>query len=101
VAKNLLLIGRRGKVLDALCEQLKTDRIHLYSASTLEVVLTLLQEKSIDVAVIGNGLGIDLRCELVRYITTNHPATTIHMKDWSSGPDGIQKFVESVMKGLE
>lgn len=100
MTKNVLLIGRRDKVLEALCHQLKTNEVNLFSATTLEVVLQVLGENKIDVVIMGSGLEIDLRCEIVRYITINHPSTTIHMKDWTSGPDGIMPFVTSVLKGL-
>jgi len=36
----------------------------------------------------------------VRYVFTTSNTTTVHMKDWETGPEGFVPFINSVLSGL-
>ncbi len=48
----------------------------------------------------GAGLDLDVRCEIIKLIFSLSHTTTVHMKDYASGPEGMLPFVNSVLKGL-
>jgi hypothetical protein len=48
----------------------------------------------------GAGLDLETRLEIVREIFLTSDKTTVHMKDFASGPDGFLPFVRSVLTGL-
>ena len=48
----------------------------------------------------GAGLDLEPRLETVREIFLASDKTTVHLKDFASGPDGFLPFVRSVLAGL-
>ena len=57
-------------------------------------------QADIDHVIMGAGLDLETRLEIVREIFLTSDTTTVHMKDFASGPDGFLPFVRSVLTGL-
>ena len=68
--RNVLLLGRLGVVVEDAQRQL------------------------------GAGLRLEDRLEIIREVVLASDRTTVHMKDFASGPDGFLAFVRSVLTGL-
>src|SRR5205085_11946571 len=98
--KKVLLIGR------ALTNVPPTDKIpvkniELFAASSLtEVRHVFANNSTIDIVIMGAGIELESRLEIVRYIFNTSNTTTVHMKDWATGPEGFLPFINQVLNGL-
>jgi hypothetical protein len=57
-------------------------------------------QADINHVIMGASLDLETRLEIVREIFLTSDTTTVHMKDFASGPDGFLPFVRSVLTGL-
>jgi hypothetical protein len=97
--KDVLLVGRRGIVLDEVRKDLPAQDVTLFSATTLDDVRKVLVEHPIDTVIMGAGIDLEMRLQIVRHIFEASNSTTVHMKDWDSGPEGFLPFVKEVLNG--
>jgi hypothetical protein len=49
----------------------------------------------------GAGIDLNVRLDIIRYIFETSQSTTVHMKDWESGPKGMLPFVNSILNELK
>jgi hypothetical protein len=66
----------------------------------LDEVRSAFAQADIDHVIMGAGLDLEARLEIVREIFLASDKTTVHLKDFASGPDGFLPFVRSVLAGL-
>lgn len=97
---NVSLVGRKPMVVANLISQLDRRDVSMFSATTLDEVRQLLTEHSIDVVVMGAGLEVELRCGIVRATFSLSDTTSVHLKDFASGPGRMLPFVNGVLNGL-
>lgn len=100
MSRTVLLLGRRGFVLEEVKQQLDLNQIHLLTATTIEDLRQIMANEEVDHVIMGAGLGLDLRCEMVKEIFMASDSTTVHMKDMASGPEGMLPFVSAVLSGV-
>ncbi len=100
MSKNVLLLGRTGIVLDDVRNELVVKDAALFSGTSLDDVREAFDTQAIDIVIMGAGLGIETRLQIVQHIFTVSKSTTVHMKDWNSGPQGMLPFVNSILSGL-
>jgi hypothetical protein len=98
--KNVLLLGRTGIVLDDVEEQLEVSDLELFAGTSLSDVREVFKANQIDTVIMGAGLDLALRLEIIEEIFDASQTTTVHMKDFASGPGGMLPFVNGVLKGL-
>ena len=98
--KTVLLLGRTGIVLDDVRPHVDADDVELFAGTSLDDVRRIFAAQPVDVVIMGAGIDLDTRLEIIRYIFTASTSTTVHMKDWDSGPQGMLPFVNAVLKGL-
>ena len=98
--KNVLLLGRKGIVLDDIRKKVAVQDVTLFSGTSLDDVRNVFGAHSIDIVILGAGLDLEMRLEIVKYIFTFSTSTTVHMKDRDSGPQGMLPFVNGVLTGL-
>jgi hypothetical protein len=55
---------------------------------------------AIDIVIMGAGIELDKRLDVVRYVFSTSNTTSVHMKDWETGPEGFVPFVNQVLSGL-
>jgi hypothetical protein len=96
--KNVLLVGRKGIVLDEVREGLSVQDVSLISATTLDDVRKVLDEHPIDMVIMGAGIDLDTRLQIVRHVFEASDSTTVHMKDRQSGPEGFLPFVKGLLE---
>ncbi len=99
--KNCLLLGRKGIIVDDVKDGIDPTSINLFGGKSLQDVKDTFDQNKIDIVIMGAGLDIIDRLDIVRYIFETSKSTTVHMKDWNSGPGGMLPFVNSVLNGLE
>jgi hypothetical protein len=100
VTRSVLLLGRLGVVVEDTRQQLGMPDVELFVATGLDEVRSAFAQADIDHVIMGAGLHLEARLEIVREIFLASDKTTVHMKDFSSGPDGFLPFVRSVLAGL-
>jgi hypothetical protein len=98
--KNCLLLGRKGMIVDDVKKSIYATDINLYGGTSLQDVKDTFDQQNIDIVIMGAGLDINDRLDMIKYIFESSMSTTVHMKDWDSGPDGMLPFVNGVVNGL-
>jgi hypothetical protein len=99
--KKILLVGKMlTKVPPA--DQLALKDAAYFAAGDLPGVQKIFEsnKNSINVVIMGAGIELEKRIEIVRYVFNTSKITTVHMKDWETGPEGFVPFINSVLTGL-
>ena len=101
--KNILLIGRLGINIPNLQTGIENKNINLFSGTNLEEVKDAFNQNDnqIDSVIMGAGIDLNVRLDIIRYIFETSQSTTVHMKDWESGPKGMLPFVNSILNELK
>jgi DNA-binding NtrC family response regulator len=100
MTKNVLLVGLKVIILDQVQKNLDVKDVRLFTGSSVEDVRAAFDREPIDIVIMGAGLDIDVRLEIIKLIFSLSETTTVHMKDHASGPEGLIPFVNAVLKGL-
>ena len=98
--KTCLLLGRKGIIVDDVKDSLDARAIKLIVGTSLQDVKDSFDLNDIDIVIMGGGIDIKVRLDIIRFIFETSNSTTIHMKDWNSGPTGMLPFVNGVLDGL-
>lgn len=96
----VLLLGRKGIAVDEVRRKLSVDNVTLLGGTNLEEVKSAFAEHDIGCVIMGAGIDIRDRLDIVEHVFNVSRSTTVHMKDWDSGPQGMLPFVDNVLKGL-
>ena len=56
-------------------------------------------KNKIDIVIMGAGIELEKRLEIVRYVFNTSNITSVHMKDRGSGPEGFIPFINKVLNG--
>ena len=100
MTKKILLLGRTTIVLDDAQQQLERADIQLFAGTSVEDIRSVLAQTPIDHVIMGGGLALETRLEMVREIFQSSDTTSVHLKDHASGSQGFLPFVRSVLHGL-
>jgi hypothetical protein len=101
--KTVLLLGRLPFDLDNWRPiESKFGLSPLLSGTCLEDVEKSFEESQggIDHVIMGAGLALEDRLDIIRCVFEKSDATTVHMKDRASGREGFRDFVERILGGL-
>lgn len=98
--KNVLLLGRKEFVLDDVRSELSVKNVSFHSGTSLDDVRQLFNDQHVDAVIMGAGLELGLRLRIVDHIFSVSNGTTVHMKDWDSGPEGMLPFIDKILTGL-
>jgi hypothetical protein len=98
--KNCLLLGRLGINIPSIETGIHQKNVNLFSGTSLQEVKDFFSKSNIDIVIMGAGIPIEDRLEIVKFVLETSKGTTVHMKDWNSGPTGMLPFVNGVLKGL-
>jgi hypothetical protein len=63
-------------------------------------VRAALAQGDIDHVIVGGGLDLGIRLEVVKEVFQSSDKATVHLKDHLSGPEGFVPFARSVLQGL-
>ena len=59
-----------------------------------------MEARPIGHVIMGAGIALDDRLAIVKHAFETSTSTTVHMKDWDSGPGGMLPFVNGLLTGL-
>ncbi len=99
-SKNVLLLGRTGVVIEEARQQLDMPRLQLFGGTGLDDARSAFAQASIDHVIMGAGIDLETRLEIVREVFRSSDRTTVHMKDRISGKQTFLAFARSVLRGL-
>ncbi len=71
--------------------------MNLLGGTSLDDVKQAFQAQDIDAVIIGAGLDLEDRLEIIRFIFESSKSTTVHVKDWDSGPKGMIPLVIAIL----
>ena len=99
--KKVLLIGRALTNVPP-ADKIGVKNIELFAAPSLAEVQHVFatNKNAIDIVIMGAGIELESRLEIVRYIFNTSNTTTVHIKDWATGPEGFLPFINHVLNGL-
>lgn len=99
--KNVLLLGRTGVDVAEMDRQLRMPQLQLFGGTGIDDTRSVLAEAHIDHVIMGAGIDLDVRLEIVRAVFAASDATSVHMKDRVTAKQGMVPFVRSVLRGLD
>ncbi|APA95895.1 hypothetical protein [Nocardia seriolae] len=97
---TVMLLGLKTTVVDAVRERLDLPDIEIRPGTGPEDFEQALAETSIDHVIMGAALDLEDRLRIVRAAFELSDHTTVHMKDFASGPEGFEPFACAVLVGL-
>jgi hypothetical protein len=97
---TVLLLGRTGVVVDDVQRQLGLPDLQLIGGTGIDDVRTAFAGGTIDHVIMGAGIDLETRLQIVREILQLSDKTTVHLKDRVSGPEGFLPFVRAVLRGV-
>lgn len=95
-----LLLERTSIVVDDAQEQVGMPDVRLLLGTGIDDVRSAMSQGEVDHVIMGAGIDLETRLEIVREIFHASETTTVHMKDVRSGPQGFLPFVGSILSGL-
>jgi hypothetical protein len=98
--KKVLLLGAIATVVEDVRQQLQMSEIEFIGGTSVDDVLATFAQADINHVIIGGGLDLETRLNMVRQVFQASDLATVHMKDQISGPEGFLPFVRSVLIGL-
>jgi hypothetical protein len=102
MAKTILLLGRKGIVVEDAKSQLNDPALEIYGGTGIDDVRTTFSSHpKIDHVFMGAGIELETRLQIVREVFQLSEDTTVHMKDATTGPQGFLPFVKAILKGLK
>lgn len=100
-SKRVLLLGLTGVVVEDVRQQLHSPNVELLGGTGIEDVRAGFAAGNVDHVIIGAGIELETRLEIVRDIFRASDATTVHLKDRVSAKQGFAAFVRCVLHGLD
>ena len=100
MSTTVLLLGRTSIALADVRERMKMPSVEFRAGTGLDDVRGAFDEGPVDIVIMGAGIDLETRLDIVRHIFSVSTRTTVHMKDRESGPQGMLPFVGGVLRGL-
>jgi hypothetical protein len=99
--KKILLVGKSLTDVPPL-DQLTIKNAQYFAAPSLAAAQQVFEKNNnaIDIIIMGAGIELEKRLEIVRFVFNTSNTTTVHMKDWQTGPEGFVPFINRVLSGL-
>jgi hypothetical protein len=99
--KKILLVGKALTAVPPM-DQFTIKDVQYFAAPDLKTVQQVFEKNNnaIDIVIMGAGIDIEKRLEVVRYVFNTSNTTTVHMKEWETGPAGYVPFINRVLAGL-
>lgn len=97
---SVLLMGRPGVILDDIKNRLTVHDVTVFSGSTLQEAIDVLENHAIEMVIMGAKLDLDVRLDIIRHVYRVSRTTSVHLKDVASGGEGMFAFVDWLVSGL-
>ena len=98
--KTILLVGKLLVNIPSPEKLVKKDVQYFVASDMATVQKVFKHDTVIDTVIMGAGIELEKRLDIVRYIFTTSDTVTIHMKDYATGADGFVPFINNVLMGM-
>ena len=99
MSKKFLILGRLDSVV-ADAKQFARPDLEVFRGTSVEDMRSTFARTNIDHVIMGAGIDLEIRLQIIREIFQLSETTTVHMKDRASGPQGFMPFIHAVLRGL-
>lgn len=96
---NILLVGKTPAVIADVLDQVDAPAVTFFSGSSFEDAVGVLESAHTDHVILGGGLELDDRLQIVRSVFENSASTTVHMNS-PSGPESYCRSSGPYFAGL-
>ena len=79
---------------------LKQTAVKFTTGTSIADLKVAFSDELPSAVIMGAGLPLDMRLDVIRFVFEHSETTTVHMKDWSSGSNGMLSFMNGVAQGL-
>jgi len=100
MTRRVLFLGLMPGLLDDFRRQLDVPDVELVGGTGVDDVRSAFVQGDLDHVIMGGGLNLQTRLEVVREVFQSSDKATVHLKDHLSGPEGFVPFARSVLRGL-
>jgi hypothetical protein len=100
MAMHVLLLGRTPFDQQTVHAEIAVADVELSTGTNLDDVVRAFKRGPVDVVIMGAGISLRDRLAIIQHVFESSEATTLHMKDRSSGQAGMMPFVNAVLRGL-
>jgi hypothetical protein len=101
MTKNVLLLGVRKDLIPDFAHQISMSDIQLFTGTGIDDVRSVFGQTHIDHVIIGGGIDLKTRVNIIQEVYHSSDKTTMHMKDQISGPEGFVPFARAVLSGMK
>jgi hypothetical protein len=100
MSKKILLLGVLDSILADVQQQVARPDFEFFRGTSVEDVRSTLARTNIDHVIMGGGIELETRLQMVREIFQSSDTTSVHMKSHIPRSEGFLPFVRSVLRGL-
>ena len=97
---RVILLGRKPEIMMRLVAGLDHRTVDFVVGTSHHDLEDAFGEEAPSAVIMGAGLPLEVRLDVIRFVFERSQTTTVHMKDWASGPNGMLPFVTGVVEGL-
>jgi hypothetical protein len=101
MVKKVLVVGLVPALVEQFRSRLDLPGVEVVGVAGVDRVRAVLDEGDVDHVVLGGGMDLDTRLDMVRVVFESSARATVHLKDHRSGPEGFVPFVRALVGGLE
>jgi hypothetical protein len=100
MGRTILLLARLGVVVDDAQRQLGRSDIQLIGGTGIDDVRSAFARGKVDHVIMGAGIDLETRLQIIGEIFHLSDQTTVHLKDQVSGAEAFLPFVRALLGGL-
>ncbi|MCA9688802.1 MAG: CDGSH iron-sulfur domain-containing protein [Nannocystaceae bacterium] len=98
---RILIIGRLQEVIDPLVDALRKRGREVIGTDDRVRARAILEDRAIDLVVLGGGLPEPARQELEQLVRSIRPDTPVHLKEREGGPEALIPYIESLVERVK
>ena len=96
----IILMGRKPETMMQLIAGLNQKAVKFATGTSIEDLKIAFNKELPSAVIMGAGLPLEVRQEIIQFVFEHSDATTVHMKDRASGSSGMLPFVTGIVQGL-
>ncbi len=100
MGKKILLLGVLDSILADVQQQVARPDLEVFRGTSVEDVRSTLAQTTIDHVIMGGGIPLETRLQMVREIFQSSDTTSVHMKSHIPRSEGFLPFVRAVLRGV-
>jgi hypothetical protein len=100
MSTKILLLGVLESILADVQQQVARPDFEFFVGTSLEDVRANTARTTIDHVIMGGGIPLETRLEMVREIFQASDTTSVHMKSHIPRSEGFLPFVQAVLRGV-